>query len=170
MFGLAVECTICHGVNLCLSFFGSIKLAHEICVNISFCLNYYYWDYWDYCSYCAGKCSAWDIGLNRISTAQGPFLTVHCLVFWSHQVQWYAASLLQPFSCGAVLWQSQPGPHHDLAAGCRPWSLCGVILLDLLSFMYLLHLLELFRLVGLDWLLNHIWARPQEPDFICHTS
>jgi hypothetical protein len=35
VFGLAVEHAICHGVDLCSSFFGSIKLAHEICVNIS---------------------------------------------------------------------------------------------------------------------------------------
>ncbi len=125
-FCLAVEHDICHVFDLCSSFFGSIKLAHEICVNISFLINYFYCYCCEYCSYCAGKCSVWDIGLNRIRAAQGPYLTVQLFGAWSHQVQWCAASLLQPFSCEAVLWQSQPGPRHDSAAGCRPWSLRGV--------------------------------------------
>ncbi len=36
MFGLAVEHTIIHDVDLCSSSLGSNKLAHEMCVNISF--------------------------------------------------------------------------------------------------------------------------------------
>ncbi len=39
VFGLAVEHAIIHGVDLCSSFLVSIKLAHEICANISFFFN-----------------------------------------------------------------------------------------------------------------------------------
>jgi hypothetical protein len=107
---------------------------------LGFVWTFYYWDYWDYCDhcyYCAGKCFAWEIGLNGIEiglngirAAQGPLLAVQRFNSWSHQVQWFAASLLQPVkgpvSCKAVLWQSPPGPHHDSAAGSRPWGLRGV--------------------------------------------
>ena len=126
MFGLSVEHAINHGVDLGSSFFDSIKLAHEISVNISFFSVYYYWDYCDYCRYCAGKYSSTDIGLNRIRAAQRPFLTVQLFGAWSHQVQGCAANLLQPVSCKAVLWKSPPGPRHDSATRCRPWSLRGV--------------------------------------------
>ena len=126
MFGLAVDHAISHGVDLCSSFVASNKFAHEICVNISFFLVYYYWDYCNYCYYCADKCSAGDIGFNGIHAAQGPLLAVQLFNSWSHQVQWCAASLLQPVSCEAVLWQSPPGPRHDSAAGSRPWGLRGV--------------------------------------------
>ncbi len=110
VFGLAVKNDISCGVDLCSSFIGSSKLAQEICVNISFLSSCYYWNYCSYSDYFAGKFSAWDIGLDRFSAAQGPFLTVQLFGAWSHQVQWCAAGLLQPVSCEAVLWQSLPGP------------------------------------------------------------
>ena len=112
MFGLAVEHAIIHGVDLCSSFL-DIKLAHEICVNISFFSINYYWDYCDYCRYCAGKCSAREIGLNRIRAAQGPFLTVQLFGAWSHQVQWCEAGVLQPVPCKTISLQSPIGSRYD---------------------------------------------------------
>jgi hypothetical protein len=154
---------IIDGVDLCSSFLGSKyfakQIAQELCVNLLFFLGCYYWDYYYYCRYCAGKCSAWDIGLDRVSGAQGPFLTVQLFGAWSPQVQWCAASLLQPVSCEAVLWQSPPGSRHNKAAGSRPSSLRGDVIFSLsvcTGFApFLSHITNRHRVQNV-WLCTHV--------------
>ncbi len=76
----------------------------------SFCCCSYYWGYCHYCDYFAGKCTAWDIGIERLSSAQGPLRTIQLFGAWPHQVQWCAAGLLQPVPCETTLQQPQIGP------------------------------------------------------------
>ncbi len=88
----------------------------------SFCCFSYYWGYCHYCDYFAGKCTAWDIGIERLSSAQGPLRTIQLFGAWPHQVQWCAAGLLQPVPCEPTLRQPLIGPRYDSAS--RYWKWC----------------------------------------------
>jgi hypothetical protein len=50
----------------------------------------YYWGYCHYCDYFEGKCTAWGIWIERLSSAQGPLRTIQLFGVWPHQVQWCA--------------------------------------------------------------------------------
>ena len=91
----------------------------------SFCCCYYYWGYCHYCDYFAGKCTAWDIEIERISAAQGPFRTIQLFSVLPHQAQWCAAGLLQPVPCETTLRQSPIGPRYDSASRYWQWCIHG---------------------------------------------
>jgi len=90
-----------------------------------FCCSYYYWGYCHYCDYFAGKCTAWDIRIERLSSAQGPLCTIQLFGAWPHQIQWCAAGLLQPVPCETTLWQSSIGPRYDSASRYWQWCIRG---------------------------------------------
>ncbi len=69
-------------------------------------------------------CTAWDIRIERLSSAQGPLCTVQLFGAWPHQVQWRAAGLLQPVPCETTLRQSPIGPRYDLASRYSSWQWC----------------------------------------------
>jgi hypothetical protein len=46
-----------------------------------------------------------EIGIDRISAAQGPFRSTQLFGAWPHQAQWCAAGLLQPVPCETTLRQ-----------------------------------------------------------------
>ncbi len=73
----------------------------------------------------AGKCTAWDIGIERLSSAQGPLCTIQLFGAWPHQVQWCAAGLLQPVLCETTLRQSLIGAHYALASRYWQWCIRG---------------------------------------------
>ncbi len=95
----------------------------------SFCCYYYYWGYYHYCDYFAGtsKCTAWDIGIERLISAQGPLRTIQLFAAWPHQVQWCATGLLpvQPVPCETTLRQPPIGPRYDSASRYWEWCFCG---------------------------------------------
>ncbi len=64
-----------------------------------------------------------DIGAARFSLTQVSFHSVQLIVAGTHQVQGYAADMLQPVSCKTILRQLPTGSCHDLAAGNQQWSI-----------------------------------------------
>jgi hypothetical protein len=65
----------------------------------SFCCSDYFWGYCHYCDYFSGKCTAWDIGIERLCS--GPHL-------------------LQPVPCKTILLLSPIGPRYDWASSQAP--------------------------------------------------
>ncbi len=99
--------------------------SNQKMLTCSFCCCYYYWGYCHYYDYFAGKCTSWDIGIERLSSAQGPLCTIQLFGAWPLQVQWWAAGLLQPVPCETTLRQSMIGPSYDSAYRYWQWCFCG---------------------------------------------
>jgi hypothetical protein len=51
-------------------------LRYATLKRLFFFLDYYYCNYCNYCHYFSGKCCTWDIGIDGIHLAQGPFHSV----------------------------------------------------------------------------------------------